>query len=512
MKTAKLKALIIKGAVLLTFGIVATAVSPIQSASAAWKENNTGWWYTEGTSWSTGWRQIDNKWYYFDANGYMQANKWVDNYFVDNSGAWTKTCDSGKWVQQSDGLHFLVNGNTPATGWEQLQDKWYYFNKDGKMETGTVVDNGKEYVLDAMGVWNGAHAIASKTVVQPVVIKAENVTASDVLSTTNSSNSSSSSSSSGSSSSHHRHHSSSGNSDSSSSNKNNSRSNGADSGASIPSKIEVTTGAGATVDPVKSKDEPAKPVVKPEEPVKPVVKPADEPKPVVKPTDKPIDKPIDEPAVTPMDKPVVTPADEPVAKPVDKPVVKPADKPVVPPTNPVDPTSKGTTIGDGESEIYINNGGTKPADNSAELNESEFYTKVCDRVNYLVNVHRGTNNKTTLSISSNYKISSKDKSQDMIDNNYFAHERDGKDFQTLNTELSGVKVFGENIAMNYFQNVKTEVDATNIADTLFDQWKTSPGHNKNMLEDSWKSMGFGYAKGKEDSGYTPIYATQHFGY
>ena len=505
MKTEKLKALIIKGAVLLAFGLIVTVVSPIQPASAAWKENNIGWWYTEGTSWSTGWRLIADKWYYFDANGYMQANKWIDNYFVDNSGAWTKTCDAGKWVQQSDGLHFLINGDIPATGWKQLQDKWYYFSANGKMQTGVITDNGKEYILDAMGVWNGAPAVENKTVTQPIVMQSENIITANTVTTADSVNNSNNSSSSGT---HHRSHSSSGNS--------NSTANNSGSDPYKPSATGVTTGAGAVVAPVKPTE---KPVVKPiEEPVvkpieKPVVKPIEEP--VVKPIEEPVVKPIEKPVVKPIEKPVVKPIEKPVVKPIEKPIEEPVVKPIEEPTKPTpstDTTSKGTTVGDGESEIYINNGESKPTGDSTVLNASAFYSKVCDRLNYLVNVHRGTNNKTTLSISSDYKISAKDKSQDMVDNNYFAHERDGKDYQTLNTELSGTKVFGENIAMNYFQNVKTEADATNIADTLFDQWKTSPGHNKNMLEDSWKSMGFGYAKGQEESGYTPVYATQHFGY
>ena len=374
------------------------------------------------------------------------------------------------------------------------------------MQTGDIVDNGKQYTLDAMGIWNGASAIEVKTAVQSTVAKADMTTTDTTMTNTSEiptisdSSSSHNSGGSGGSSSHYSRHSSSDNSDSSSSNKNNSVSNDTNSSSSMPSKIEVTTGAGATVYPVKPKEESTKPVFKPtEEPTKPIVtpeKPKEEPtKPVLTPTESVVTptKPTEE------SKPVITPTE-------------PAVEPSKPTDTPTDPTSKGTTIGDGEDEIYINNEKNKPTDTSTELSDSAFYSKVCDRLNFLVNAHRGTNNKTTLSISSDYKISSKDKSQDMVDNNYFAHERDGKDFQTLNTELSGVKVFGENIAMNYFQDIKTEADANNIADTLFDQWKTSPSHNKNMLEDSWKSMGFGYAKGKEESGYTPVYATEHFGY
>ncbi|EHJ00731.1 cell wall binding repeat-containing protein [Clostridium sp. DL-VIII] len=40
---------------------------------AEWKQDNNGWWNSEGSSWSVGWKEIDGKWYYFDDNGYMKT-------------------------------------------------------------------------------------------------------------------------------------------------------------------------------------------------------------------------------------------------------------------------------------------------------------------------------------------------------------------------------------------------------------------------------------------------------
>lgn len=59
------------------------------AASAAWKENNSGWWYTEGNSWATGWRNIDGNWYYFYSDGYMAKDTTIDGYNLNSSGAWT---------------------------------------------------------------------------------------------------------------------------------------------------------------------------------------------------------------------------------------------------------------------------------------------------------------------------------------------------------------------------------------------------------------------------------------
>lgn len=66
------------------------ALNPI-GASAQWKKDNTGWWYTEGDSWAIGWRNIDGKNYNFDYSGYMQANTIIDGNTLDASGAVIKT-------------------------------------------------------------------------------------------------------------------------------------------------------------------------------------------------------------------------------------------------------------------------------------------------------------------------------------------------------------------------------------------------------------------------------------
>lgn len=62
------------------------SLSPI-AANAAWKQNNIGWWYTEGNSYATGWRLIGGKWYYFYSNGYMASNTTIEGYRLGSSGA-----------------------------------------------------------------------------------------------------------------------------------------------------------------------------------------------------------------------------------------------------------------------------------------------------------------------------------------------------------------------------------------------------------------------------------------
>lgn len=61
-------------------------LAPIK-ANAAWKQNSTGWWYTEGSSYATGWRLIDGRWYYFYSNGYMASNTTIEGYRLGNNGS-----------------------------------------------------------------------------------------------------------------------------------------------------------------------------------------------------------------------------------------------------------------------------------------------------------------------------------------------------------------------------------------------------------------------------------------
>ena len=83
------------------------ALNPI-GASAEWKQDSHGWWNTEGSSWSVGWRLIDEKWYYFDKNGYMK------------------------------------------TGWIYEGSKWYYLYSSGAMANNTMIDG---YNIGQDGAW-----------------------------------------------------------------------------------------------------------------------------------------------------------------------------------------------------------------------------------------------------------------------------------------------------------------------------------------------------------------------
>lgn len=111
MRKLNLKKIIIMG--LITTSIL--TIAPV-GASASWKQDRLGWWYTNDNGnggFVRGWMQQNNKWYYFEHNGYMK------------------------------------------TGWLSLNNKWYYFNADGAMVTGKVPINGRTSIFDNDGSWTG---------------------------------------------------------------------------------------------------------------------------------------------------------------------------------------------------------------------------------------------------------------------------------------------------------------------------------------------------------------------
>lgn len=96
--------------------LVVTSVlllNPI-GASAEWKQNYNGWRYAEGDSWAKGWRYISGNWYYFDIFGYMDKNKDVDGWYLDDSGVGIECIKGGEFdiLKSTSGI-VKFNRNVP---------------------------------------------------------------------------------------------------------------------------------------------------------------------------------------------------------------------------------------------------------------------------------------------------------------------------------------------------------------------------------------------------------------
>lgn len=117
---------------IISMGIISIMMLIPTMANAEWKQNNTGWWYTEGNSWANGWKLINNNWYYFDGNGYMKV------------------------------------------GWLNDNGKWYYLSQQGNMLSSTITPDG--YTLNQDGSWNVSipKTISDKTMASaPTVVTAD---------------------------------------------------------------------------------------------------------------------------------------------------------------------------------------------------------------------------------------------------------------------------------------------------------------------------------------------------
>lgn len=164
MKSFKLKKIVAAAVAAMT---IAT-ITPV-GASAQWKQNSTGWWNTEGSSYSTGWRNINNTWYLFGQDGYMKTGWANDNgtwYYLQPSGAmasgwvndngtWYITDASGAmktgWVSDCGKWYYMSPSGSMSTGWVNDRGTWYFTNVSGAMQTGVVEVDGKVYALAPSG-------------------------------------------------------------------------------------------------------------------------------------------------------------------------------------------------------------------------------------------------------------------------------------------------------------------------------------------------------------------------
>lgn len=62
----------------------------------SWHKNLKGWWYGDSCGWyaNNRWKKIDGKWYYFDRQGYMVTGT------VQIGGTTYRFADSGEWIRE----------------------------------------------------------------------------------------------------------------------------------------------------------------------------------------------------------------------------------------------------------------------------------------------------------------------------------------------------------------------------------------------------------------------------
>jgi hypothetical protein len=141
MKEQNLKRIV---TIVLVVGSIFT-IAPI-AASASWKQDNYGWWNTEGSSWSVSWRQIDGKWYYFGQDGYMAHDTVIDGYKLGSDGAWIQSTQNSSSNSEEDVREIAFNQLIPEAK-KSIKGTW----QDSKISIITLDElmgnlNDKSYI------------------------------------------------------------------------------------------------------------------------------------------------------------------------------------------------------------------------------------------------------------------------------------------------------------------------------------------------------------------------------
>lgn len=103
----------------------------------------------------------------------------------------------------------------------------------------------------------------------------------------------------------------------------------------------------------------------------------------------------------------------------------------------------------------------------------------------LVNEIRATNGLNKLKISEELSNVARIKSQDMKDNNYFAHES-----PTYGSPFDMMRKFG----ISYRAAAENIAKGQNTPQRVVDAWMNSSGHRKNILNSSYTHIGVGHVK------------------
>ena len=117
-------------------------------AAEGWAQSGSSWAYydSNGNRVYNAWKKgNDNQWRYLDGDGVMAVNAWVDSdYYVDSNGImltekWLKL--PGNAADEYEWYYFGSSGKVITDAWKKIDNKWYHFDDDGRMETGWILDN-----------------------------------------------------------------------------------------------------------------------------------------------------------------------------------------------------------------------------------------------------------------------------------------------------------------------------------------------------------------------------------
>ena len=123
-----------------------------QENKPKWEKNNDGTYsLIVNEQKATGWQSVDNKWYFMDSLGIMQTG-WLK----DKDAKWYYLNSNGEmkkgWIFDNGKWYHLKESGEMQTGWFKENGRWYYLKDTGEMAIGWIQDkDGKWYYLKADG-------------------------------------------------------------------------------------------------------------------------------------------------------------------------------------------------------------------------------------------------------------------------------------------------------------------------------------------------------------------------
>ena len=120
---------------------------------AEWKSNKKGRWYQDESGWypKNCWQKIDGEWYFFGKDGYLETDAYRSGWYLGKDGSYDGKAQAG-WKHNSKGWWYqLPDGSYLKETWKKIDGKWYYFKADGYMAEEEWVRG--YYWLNRGGVW-----------------------------------------------------------------------------------------------------------------------------------------------------------------------------------------------------------------------------------------------------------------------------------------------------------------------------------------------------------------------
>ena len=104
-----------------------------------WKKVAKKWYYFNTTGkYTKGWKKIGSKWYYFKGNGIMHRG-WLatkgHKYYLKTNGEMTTG-----WLKIGTKWYYFNEAGKMQTGWVKYKGNWYYLKKSGAMAVSEYID------------------------------------------------------------------------------------------------------------------------------------------------------------------------------------------------------------------------------------------------------------------------------------------------------------------------------------------------------------------------------------